>query len=1528
MGEELSVLLRTLVDRYRQYLETTVMFRDEELQRSFSEVLGQYELVKGPFIELTPRYRQTVRGSEIFAELLGIEPEPAFAKALQGDRVLYAHQEQALRRAWSGRNVVVATGTGSGKTEAFLLPILLDLYREHVRGQLGPGVRALILYPMNALAFDQRERLAEICRILREQDASFRFTFGQYTGSTPEDAQDDDRHADEWARLREPHTLVQDGRVLHGEMVFRKEIRTEPPHILITNYSMLEYLLIRPLDSPLFDNGRATHWKYLVIDEAHVYTGTRGQELALLFRRLKQRLRNGGRQGPFCCIATSATLFTGEAAKPDAADFASRLFGEPFTEEDVIEGQREKIRKPTTVSGGVDDSSASDVDFQVRVGFDHDPSGISQTEVWSALAGRPALLSDVAKQILPNMAKEEREAKVLKLLEELADPQRRNPNLPASSLRLHVFVRGLEGAFIQYVPYRRVFLTNQSAPGALAFELALCRECGQHYLVGRIVGSRFQQAIRDYSSDQFDVKYLLPLDTPLEDIEPTHKLCAECGTIVRNAEAISCHHRMVVPVYFSAETHDSEIGELKRCLVCDYSGFDPVREVIYGAEGPQAVISSTLFEMLPDQRRKILAFADGRQDAASFAVYLDDWCTSIFARQLLYEVLADNRDFAEEGLSLSDLSGEIRKRLQQRELLPRSTSAFATERESWAIVLREYLAEDRSTSLEGVGLARWRCAWLDECLDVPDELLLPPWSLSVEEAREVLAVLIASAIDDGAVTIDGLGRALPAWDDLGLRRVQRTVRLGRLRGEAGAVSWDGAEDSSRPNRRVAYLEKVLRLRCDQPSHDRARQEAQELLRVIWEWFQRKDDAAAPANRLWVQGADQGRRLNPRWWRLCLLSEDGHVYRCRRCRRVTATGAAGVCPRYGCSGQIERVPVASLASNLYWILYRERAAGKLRVEEHTAQLTQERAREFQRAFSSGELHVLSCSTTFELGVDLGDVDVVLLRNVPPEPFNYIQRAGRVGRRDRPGLVITYCRRRPHDLYYYQEPESLLEGVVRAPLVRKWSEKVVERHVAAVVLAHYFRKYPQRFSSVEALIGDWERPTLLDDISKLVQEDRTFLLQSLELILPKDVQSQRSSWEWLERVLQPDERLTSAVAEVCTDYLQVREFESLSDERKQYSDADWANRRARTIAGEDVLSFLSRKVVIPKYGFPVDVVELSLPNDRVETGVELERDLRIAIAEFAPSARVIANKREWISAGIKIVRDRQLPLRVYRWCQLHMTFAQREYNEEHELTLPCGCDGQRGKYLVPLFGFFSPPTNSGGYRPQRVQKLFTTRPVFAENVGAPSEIFELPRNGTPILRVSAASPGRMVVLSPGRRGQGFWVCTDCGAASSEPLKVPHKTRSGQPCKERPINTALGHDFITDVVQLQFLLAPSGECDRESLGHSLVAALTSALSLVLQVPRTEVAGVVGFGAVAVPLIVLYDDVPGGGGVVARLEDPDILLDVLKVARDRVRGGCGCGPLASCYGCLRTYGNQFVHDRLQRGPVFEYLDTVLARW
>jgi hypothetical protein len=199
---------------------------------------------------------------------------------------------------------------------------------------------------------------------------------------------------------------------------------------------------------------------------------------------------------------------------------------------------------------------------------------------------------------------------------------------------------------------------------------------------------------------------------------------------------------------------------------------------------------------------------------------------------------------------------------------------------------------------------------------------------------------------------------------------------------------------------------------------------------------------------------------------------------------------------------------------------------------------------------------------------------------------------------------------------------------------------------------------------------------------------------------------------------------------------------------------------------------------------------------------------------------------------------------------------------------------------------------------------------------------------MMAVRKASPGLMVVLCEGRRGAGFYLCGSCGAGFRA-RQSSHKTPQGQDCHGTLEQISLGHEFVTDVLQLQFDPAPQDPKDIVYFAYSLAYAVVEGAAEVLEVPSIDLSATVGHSEqLVVPPIILYDNVPGGAGLVARLEKEDVMRNCLQASLRRVDGRCGCAETKSCYGCLRGYRNQFAHEYLQRGSVMHYLEQMLSTW
>ena len=1385
--------------RYENYLRTSFFFADSRLRASFQTALGEESrLLRGPYPEPNRQFTRGIHARKLAAKCFpgshaGISPA-----LIDGD--LYAHQEHAIRATHiHGRNVVVATGTASGKTESFLYPILFELYRQHLAGELdAPGVRAMILYPMNALANDQRERLGQICDKLRTDGSGFVPTFGQYIGQTPKDARDRWRNAEARSENRLP-----------GELVFREEMRNAPPHILPTNYSMLEYLLIRPDDSPLFDNGRGVYWQFLVLDEAHQYRGARGMEMGMLIRRLKQRLRDGGRRKPFRCIATSATISSGEGEKDKeaVAEFAQKLFGEPFASRGVAFGASQSLD---------------------------------------------------------------------------------NGTLPR---RYHAFLRALEGAFIVHKKGADVVVLNrrgehENGIAGEPLEIALCRECGQHYYVGREKEGKLREGDRDPSHINFGVDYYLPTECG------DKFLCRRCGAISRSSPECDCAASIRVR---KCESHDVHPDQLKKCETCGYrrgSIGDPVQEIVHGSDGPNSVIATALHELLPREKRKVLAFADSRQEAAFFAWYAQDSYEKLRDRNLILRSIRSEQ-VADEGLSVDDLRNRLLKQWEQAGLFSETETREARSRRVLTSILREAVTDEKRLSLSGVGLVKWFVA-LPRGLHMPDAMRQPPWNFTEDEARALVGYLLDEMRPRRAVSLPK-GAGTPIWKDVS-PWPQQSFGAAPPGGRRNVLQWGGPQTAV-----VRHFLYRLLADCGL-SEDKKRLASKELMNDLWYALR-----SHSRDSLLVRAEHNDTfRLDSNWIRIQPAGSD-ETWECDTCATLSSHNVRGVCPRNLCPGKLSPVCQERLHGNHYRILYASPGLPpELRAEEHTAQIDAEKARERQDKFKNGDIHLLSSSTTFEVGVDLGDLESVFLRNVPPESFNYAQRAGRAGRRDTPGLVLTYCRRNPHDLYHYEEPEDrVINGVIQPPRLNMTNEKIVLRHMVAVALSAFFKGHTSRFKSVEDFIGDWYKPHAAGDVYNFC-EDNHELKDSLCLIVPEDMHGRVGLDDdaWIDKITGKDSCLDVAEAEVCADYIEMEELRQKCFEQNKDSQVSRIGKRMKTIAKEQTINFLSRKAVIPKYGFPVDVVELDTRSgDGRPTGVALQRDLSQAIAEYAPGGKVVANKLEWESVGVKTVPGKAWPVRHYRYDDAR-NFIQ--WNEGDSAGAP---DGR--KYLVPQFGFvtslFKKPSEPKG----RARRLYTTRPFFP---GFDTE----PEVRTVLsVQVTRAVPGKLVILCEGRNKEGFRICRSCGRHMEGP-RAQHKTPSGSDCRGTLGKLSLGHELVTDVVRLQFPLVHD-EWDAYSVAYAVLLGAADTLG----VPDSDLnVTITGGDRLGKSAVVLYDNVPGGAGLVAQLEREDVFREVLDRAADRVQSNCGCD--SSCYGCLRSYRNQFAHPYLDRNAALRVLTSL----
>lgn len=611
---------------------------------------------------------------------------------------------------------------------------------------------------------------------------------------------------------------------------------------------------------------------------------------------------------------------------------------------------------------------------------------------------------------------------------------------------------------------------------------------------------------------------------------------------------------------------------------------------------------------------------------------------------------------------------------------------------------------------------------------------------------------------------------------------------------------------------------------------------------------------------------------------------------------------------------------------------------LRSEEHTAQLDPFRAREYQAAFKAGRINLLSCSTTFEMGIDLGDLSAVVMNNVPPLVANYRQRAGRAGRRaSGTAFILTWASDRPHDQHYFRVPTDIIFGAVRPPYIQLDNSAIRQRHVNSLLLGDFLR-----YLSNEGVTGLLKSGRFFDRSGNLGTPHIALLRPWVESERPRlehMLQRFASDWfrkdydvsGWLDNFLQDIDSAARRYDESATYYIEqrTRALNALSSGTK--SEIDEARHSERHMAyllerlqDEDLTEYLPKRGVLPSYSFPIYSVELMLPAEFAEKKeLRLERDIRQAIREFAPGSEIVADKRIWKSGGVAFYRH-GVRGRYYRICA---TCRNLELGTDDGIELPnethsCAVCGQAlGKPMqfVTPDAFRADKQGSGTVARQIVNTLPTT---IQGAMVIPNTDYSEEMVGT-IVRMSSQRHGDLLYVNQGPGGKDFRICLTCGYPRSKG-GCPICGDSGEVKL-----VSLGHTRETNILRLRFESTDTYTVPPpDDLGFwlSLMYALIHGASRGLQIERRDLNGLLSPRGMEdgswVQTIVLFDDVPGGAGHTdqIRQEINTVLREALRVVECT-----DCSEETSCYHCLRDYSNQNEHSLLVRGPVVDFLRRIL---
>ena len=1581
-------------DEYTKYLKSMFLFKDDLLREKADKSIdkSKKDLVKGPYLESTAMYKSGATLREIIQRGNLSKGFERLVPAI-GEFPLHLHQEQAIKKSvCENKNMIVATGTGSGKTECFLIPILNYLVEQNESGQLTPGVRALVLYPMNALANDQLKRLRVLLKDYSE------ITFGRYTGETKEKPKE---------ALDKFKKMNPNQKVLPNEVLSREEMRKNPPHILLTNYAMLEYLLLRPDDNVFFDGCYSNAWKYIVLDEAHIYSGSLGSEISYLLARLKDRVVDG-RKDELKFIATSATLGGGKKEIQDVINYAEDLFDETFTEDCLITSERLSTKlntflvKPDLVwyqdflditnkySGNelVNKINAKKI-YEGLTYKTHDEEIIYDAliqdyfvnKLKTVIENQTLLLQQVVQEVFGDTSKEALSS-FLALIDLAAKAKKEDNSDVLLPARYHTFTKAIEGAFVRLYPERKIYLNRKEneiigREKVKVFELANCVRCGQEYIIGKVEDGLIKQSSGFFNGTNDRIEYFLlnesydgveiDEDSVVDDeggeneiqinnAEP-YLLCVKCGKVQPNnkrAHKNCCKDAKHIKVY-----KVSHRGAINTCLGCGSHTRGSIVRRLINADAPTTeMLGRTLYQNIPaeqkitknkeetrpdslfggidlfgveednviseDNGRKLLAFSDSRKEAAYFSTYMDIRYNNYLWRKIIFDAI---EALGDEMITYDKLHMRIYKDIESQQDLLVDDFDMNIDEKIAAYLMYELLGYEQEIGLDGVGLVSYEIekpGWWPEKLFLTGFNSNEVWNI-VEQFFHGLRAHRALDFPDAL---------RPEHPLFGQRTKVMSFRYSDANPKLGIMGIRPKENYN--NMRFDYLVKIFLRRG--LTIEEAKENATEFLDRIFNderliKLLEQEGIYKPSHK-----KDEGRiyQLNHKKW---LFRTNKKIYQCNKCGKKTTINVNGVCPTYRCEGKLNEFSKHNSRHKYYIDIYNNIKRIPMKIKEHTAQLESEHASEIQTKFEQGEVNILSCSTTFEMGVDVGSLEAVFLRNIPPETANYVQRAGRAGRRTAStAYILTYAKRRSHDLYYYQYPTKIIEGKIKAPYIEKNNDKIALRHLCSVVFSWMFRQNDIYFKDVQAMFAYNENyPSVDIKLRDLLANKPETIKVSLKNIFNPLLQRQFGidEWKWIDdKLLNENWNLIISKNKWVED---VSEINRIKDENyKNGRRTDGISKMLKTFLERSVIDFLAANNVLPRYGFPIDSVALdTIHNGEGAKSVNLSRDLKMAISEFAPGNKVIANGLLWESYAINKSRTKGWPTYLYGICKnCHTIFKEPcdydlkriDIEESKKICRKegCGASLELHKFIKPIFGFTT--NNSEPEKPSltRPTSTYGSR-VYFHQYDENDRNFEGIKlyNGYEI-PYTYSPRGNLFIVNQGKGGFGFRICSWCGYGTTEVFegKHPHKDKYGNRCGNELLKKMdLGHEIITDIIEVE-LPNLTGYVSEEFYLSVLYAVIEGAVGH-LGIDRREIDGCLNYTTKSgIPSFILFDQVPGGAGHVKRIGES--LDKVLTEAQNRVSGRCGCGEETSCYGCLRNYSNQLYHDILERGHAIKFFKAI----